>query len=156
MEARAKIPPTLPRFNPTQSYWQTPPSHLATYRSAETLPESADYVIIGSGITGTMCAWNLLDKLGHGREQGDDDGKPSVVMLEAREVCSGATGRNGMLYSQIFVIHDCPGIYLVYTMSHVITSSVVLTSTQVVIQNTHPIATSQPMHSSWASKKQPR
>ncbi|RSH90384.1 hypothetical protein EHS25_000989 [Saitozyma podzolica] len=57
---------------------------LLDHRTTETLPAAADVVIIGSGITGTLCALELL--------QGPE--KVSVVMLEARELCSGATGRN--------------------------------------------------------------
>ena len=85
MEERAQVPPGLPRPNPTQSYWQTPPSPLATHRTTPTLPTTADYIIIGSGISGAFIAHTLLSK------------NPSahVLMLEARQACSGATGRNG-------------------------------------------------------------
>jgi hypothetical protein len=84
---------------------------LLDHRTTKALPTAADVVIIGSGvsvclecspapgcrlsgsgicemsrpqITGTLCALELL--------QGPE--KVSVVMLEARELCSGATGRN--------------------------------------------------------------
>ena len=61
MDERAKIPVTLPRQNPTVSYWQDPPDiEVADYLSAETVPETADVVIIGGGITGTSVAWDLL------------------------------------------------------------------------------------------------
>ncbi|GAB1316057.1 hypothetical protein MFIFM68171_06267 [Madurella fahalii] len=86
MDERAKIPVSLPRGDPTQSYWQDPPDAIADLRTTSDLPSSADTVIIGSGITGAAVAWGLL--------QGDH--KPgSIVMLEARQACSGATGRNG-------------------------------------------------------------
>ncbi|SLM35410.1 FAD dependent oxidoreductase [Lasallia pustulata] len=85
MENRVAIPPGLPLPNPTTSYWQHPPSPLASYRSTNDLPCSTDVVIIGSGITGTLLAHNLLDQ----------PSPPSIVMLEARTACSGATGRNG-------------------------------------------------------------
>lgn len=85
MDKRAAIPVTLPRADPTESYWQDPPDEIADLRSTESLPEEADIVIVGSGITGSAVAWNLL--------QGDS--KRSIVMLEARQACSGATGRNG-------------------------------------------------------------
>jgi hypothetical protein len=86
MDVRANIPVSLPHPHPTISYWQDPPSSLANYQSNETLPESADVVIVGSGITGAAVAWNLLQsKEKHGE----------IVMLEARGACSGATGRNG-------------------------------------------------------------
>jgi monoamine oxidase len=74
---------SLPVPFPTQSYWQTPPHRLASYRSP--FPETADVVIIGSGITGVSIARNLLELA------------PSLtlVIIEARQLCSGATGRNG-------------------------------------------------------------
>jgi glycine/D-amino acid oxidase-like deaminating enzyme len=42
-------------------------------------------VIVGSGISGAIIAYKLLQ----------EDPSASLVMLEARQVCSGATGRNG-------------------------------------------------------------
>jgi hypothetical protein len=86
MDARAAIPPTLPRENPTISYWQDPPdAEIKDYRSEGGLPERVDTVVVGSGISGACVAWGLLG--------GDAEG--NVVMLEARQACSGATGRNG-------------------------------------------------------------
>jgi hypothetical protein len=87
MDERARIKPTLPHENPTTSYWQDPPADIASLRSTEELPESADYVIIGSGISGACIAFNLLEK--------KPDAK--VVILEARGAASGATGRNGRI-----------------------------------------------------------
>ncbi|KAI1503433.1 FAD dependent oxidoreductase [Biscogniauxia marginata] len=84
MDQRAAIPVTLPRDNPTQSYWQLDPDEIADLRSSESLPDAADTVVIGSGITGAAVAFNLLS-----------NGAKNVVMLEARQACSGATGRNG-------------------------------------------------------------
>ncbi|KIW15942.1 hypothetical protein PV08_05992 [Exophiala spinifera] len=49
---------------------------------------NADTVIIGSGISGALIADNLLIR-DHG------EGKKRLVILEARTVASGATGRNG-------------------------------------------------------------
>ncbi|KAK3292463.1 FAD dependent oxidoreductase [Chaetomium fimeti] len=85
MDERARIPVSLPCANPTVSYWQDPPDELADHRSTAELPDTADTVIIGSGITGAAVAWGLL--------QGPNPG--SILMLEARQACSGATGRNG-------------------------------------------------------------
>lgn len=85
MEQRAAIPVTLPRDNPTQSYWQLEPDEIADLRSTDALPDKADTVIIGSGITGAAVAFNLLS-----------NGARDIVMLEARQACSGATGRNGI------------------------------------------------------------
>jgi len=85
MEERAKVPVTLPRPNPTTSYWQDPPDEIADLQSTEHLPEYVDYIIIGSGISGASIAYNLLKKTPHS----------TILMLEARQACSGATGRNG-------------------------------------------------------------
>jgi hypothetical protein len=90
MDERAAVPVTLPRVNPTISYWQDPPDpEVADYLSSAQVPEIADTVIIGSGITGSLVAWNLLQSSNHG----------SIIMLEARQACSGATGRNGNSFS---------------------------------------------------------
>jgi hypothetical protein len=86
MDERAAVPVTLPRHNPTIAYWQDPPDpEIADYLSSSQVPEIADTVIIGSGITGSFIAWNLLQSPDHGH----------ITMLEARQACSGATGRNG-------------------------------------------------------------
>lgn len=92
MDERAAIPVTLPRVNPTQSYWHSEPNEISDIRSTDSLPAKAEVVIIGSGITGAAMAFNLL----HG-------GARDVVMLEARQACSGATGRNGIaVFRQLF------------------------------------------------------
>ena len=85
MEQRAAIPPGLPHGRPTASFWQEPASRLATHRSTPDLPSDVSMIIIGSGITGASIAHKLLS----------DQNFPSMLMLEARGACSGATGRNG-------------------------------------------------------------
>ena len=85
MDERARIPPTLPRENTTESYWQDPPDSISSLRSTSELSDFADYVIIGSGISGACIAFNLLERKPNAR----------IVMLEARGAASGATGRNG-------------------------------------------------------------
>ncbi|ORY16993.1 FAD dependent oxidoreductase-like protein [Clohesyomyces aquaticus] len=84
MEERSRIPVGLPIANPLPSYWHIPKSPLANHVPSE-LPKESDYVIIGSGISGTIIALNLLNT----------NPNANIVMLEAREVCGGATGRNG-------------------------------------------------------------
>ncbi|KAJ4294241.1 hypothetical protein N0V90_007931 [Kalmusia sp. IMI 367209] len=68
------------------SYWlqQVRSDPLLDHQSTEQLPEEADTVIIGSGISGTLIAKHHLETWP----------EKSVVVLEAREFCSGATGRN--------------------------------------------------------------
>lgn len=90
MDERAKIRVTLPRENPTSSYWQDPPSDVANHQTTKDIPSHADIVIIGSGITGASIAWNFLKDVCPGEK-----GPRNIVMLEARQACSGATGRNG-------------------------------------------------------------
>jgi ribulose 1,5-bisphosphate synthetase/thiazole synthase len=74
---------STPTRNPSNSYWQTKPHRLATHRSQ--FPTAADVVIIGSGITGVSIARTLL-------EEAPDI---KIVLVDARELCNGATGRNG-------------------------------------------------------------
>ena len=86
MEQRGQIPVSLPHSHPTASYWHIPPASIADHKTTPDLPATADYVIIGSGISGACIAFNLLEKR--------PDAK--VTMLEARTACGGATGRNGI------------------------------------------------------------
>jgi hypothetical protein len=83
--------PGIPMPNPSTPYWQIPPSPISNHGSdgSMKLPDYADIVVIGSGITGTSFVRTLM-KSGVGENQ-----EPclTVVMLEARECCSGATGR---------------------------------------------------------------
>ncbi|KAH7063166.1 FAD dependent oxidoreductase [Macrophomina phaseolina] len=78
----------LPVPNSTSSFWHSEPNQfLLGHRTTPELPAEADFVIVGSGITGTSAARFLA-------EDERVKGK-SVVLLEAREACWGATGRNG-------------------------------------------------------------
>jgi len=76
---------SLPHPDPCTSYWQQPPDEIADLRTAPELPQYAEVVIVGSGITGASIAYNLLSA------------KPglNIVLLEARQAASGASGRNG-------------------------------------------------------------
>ena len=76
--------PGQPVSNPTPSFWLSDPPPVFTHQSP-TFPTAADVVIIGSGKTGTAAARTLLSNSPDLR----------VAMLDAREACSGATGRNG-------------------------------------------------------------
>ncbi|KAI0717510.1 FAD dependent oxidoreductase [Cerioporus squamosus] len=84
LKARLETPPGLPVENPTLPLWTVPAARIPADPTGP-LPDDADIVIIGSGITGTSFAYNALTR----------DARPRIVMLEARDVCSGATGRNG-------------------------------------------------------------
>jgi ribulose 1,5-bisphosphate synthetase/thiazole synthase len=74
---------SIPTPIPSQSYWQNKPHRLATHRSP--FPATADVVIIGSGITGVSIARTLFEEAPN----------LDIALLDARELCNGATGRNG-------------------------------------------------------------
>ncbi|KAK5044569.1 hypothetical protein LTR84_010693 [Exophiala bonariae] len=79
-------PAGLPSLNPTESYWQTShPVPVAEHRSTSSLPSNATVVIVGTGISGVFAAHEILS------QSTDID----VLVLEARTLCSSATGRNG-------------------------------------------------------------
>ncbi|KAK1659159.1 FAD dependent oxidoreductase-domain-containing protein [Colletotrichum godetiae] len=73
--------PGLPVANPTISYWQLPPLKGVADNQSEHLPKDVDVVIIGSGMSGTS--------------ENNSTTPLRVAMIEARQACSGATGRNG-------------------------------------------------------------
>ncbi|TXT10487.1 uncharacterized protein COLE_04421 [Cutaneotrichosporon oleaginosum] len=85
------MPPFPQPFVSTTSHWQATnrgPTSLWNHGRDAPLPASADIVIIGAGITGASLAYHLT------REGGAGVGK-TVVVLEARDVASGSTGKNG-------------------------------------------------------------
>ncbi|KAH9064955.1 FAD dependent oxidoreductase [Lactarius vividus] len=89
--------PELPVDRPTVPFWTVPPAELPIDNDAP-LPSHVDVLVIGSGITGVSCTRTLLRH-----------GPPGlrVLVLEARDVCSGATGRNGgHINAPLF--HDYP------------------------------------------------
>ncbi|KAL8835369.1 MAG: hypothetical protein Q9170_003358 [Blastenia crenularia] len=79
---------SLPTDKSSASFWHSEPStFLLGHCTTSELPKEADIVVVGSGITGASAARFLAE-----------DGRAndlSIVMLEAREACWGATGRNG-------------------------------------------------------------
>ncbi|KAG6844794.1 hypothetical protein H0H87_003723 [Tephrocybe sp. NHM501043] len=101
VEAIFNLPPpqhvsALPVPNSTRSFWNTPESNpLAREGSEGQLISDADVCIIGSGITGVSAAYHLAKNL--------EGTQLNVEILEARDFCSGATGRNGgHLTAEIF------------------------------------------------------
>lgn len=69
-----------------QPFWRSELHPLDDHRSTEDLPTECDILIIGAGYTGVTTAYHLLK---------DNPDPPSIVLLEARQACSGATARNG-------------------------------------------------------------
>jgi glycine/D-amino acid oxidase-like deaminating enzyme len=105
----------LPVASPVPSYWLTPAHALADERSTASLPAHADVAVVGAGMAGVMCAYYTLrgwdedddDARAAGGEAGSEldtrrgeetrkeEGKRSLLLVDARALCAGATGRNG-------------------------------------------------------------
>ncbi|KAF2791185.1 FAD dependent oxidoreductase-like protein [Melanomma pulvis-pyrius CBS 109.77] len=84
MEERGSIKVGLPVEDPLPSYWHDPVVPVANVTDPDPKYECT-HVIVGSGISGALIAHKLLASCP----------EASIIMLEAREACSGATGRNG-------------------------------------------------------------
>ena len=88
----------LPVKNHTEPFWRTEPHELDRLQTTNELPYESDIVIIGAGYAGTSTAYHLLNGRANDQAlQGNSKLKPYVTILEAREICSGASGRNGEL-----------------------------------------------------------
>lgn len=77
------IDPGFPVKNSTRSFWHTEASVIGKLQSPWL--DKADVVIIGSGMTAMSLARTLYSKRPQLR----------MVVVEARDLCYGATGRNG-------------------------------------------------------------
>lgn len=86
-ETRTYFP--QPAVGYTQPFWRTQLDPLDNHRSTRDLPRETDILIIGGGYAGASAAYHLF-------AEKQQDTPPKVVLLEARELCSGATGRNGL------------------------------------------------------------
>ncbi|KAA8573224.1 hypothetical protein EYC84_003723 [Monilinia fructicola] len=84
--------PGTPVRNSTKLFWHSGKHPLHDHRSTEALPENEviDILIIGAGYAGVATAYNLVKD-----STSNSFSKLSVMILEARLVCSGATARNG-------------------------------------------------------------
>ncbi|KAF2716175.1 FAD dependent oxidoreductase [Polychaeton citri CBS 116435] len=71
-------------------YWRKQLRPIDAHRSTERLPTQSDIVIVGAGYVGASIARHLIEE-----SVRCDRPTPSILILEAREACSGATGRNG-------------------------------------------------------------
>ncbi|KAH3671484.1 hypothetical protein OGAPHI_000186 [Ogataea philodendri] len=87
MDYTTKKHDSFPSTKTTLSYWigEADPKY-AKHRTTSQLPEEIDILIIGAGYSGAAVAYNLLS---HQKT------KEKVLLLDARDLCSGATGRNG-------------------------------------------------------------
>lgn len=86
--AKQNPPFPYPVPNSTVPFWRTELHPLDSHRSTPELPKQCEILIIGAGYTGSSMAHHLLED--------NEAAGSSMVILEAREACSGATGRNGM------------------------------------------------------------
>ncbi|KAI1106376.1 FAD dependent oxidoreductase-domain-containing protein [Jackrogersella minutella] len=87
---RVRSAPGFPVKNPTQSYWaETPPWQELVDMSMDLPSNRVEVVIIGSGITAAAVAYSYLQET----TRLHDDSR--VLVLESRDLCSGATGRCG-------------------------------------------------------------
>ncbi|KAG6809057.1 hypothetical protein H0H92_001768 [Tricholoma furcatifolium] len=86
----------LPVANSTHSFWINTPgaNPLAREGSEGALTGDADVCIVGAGITGVSAAYHLARAFANETREGGE-GPVRAVVLEARDFCSGATGRNG-------------------------------------------------------------
>jgi FAD dependent oxidoreductase len=94
LSKRISPSPGIPQLNASIPYWTIPLSPIARQGYDAPLPLDADIVIIGSGITGTSVAKALLEQ-----DRGTEPLK--IVMLDARDACSGATGRCVFIQYQV-------------------------------------------------------
>ncbi|KAL2865615.1 phosphoenolpyruvate phosphomutase-domain-containing protein [Aspergillus lucknowensis] len=84
------LPAFLPVENPTEPFWRTELHQHDELRTTPELLGHSDIVIIGGGYTGVSVAYHLLKQLSASAKP-----SPTITILEARQICSGATGRNG-------------------------------------------------------------
>ncbi|KLJ13115.1 hypothetical protein EMPG_09430 [Blastomyces silverae] len=85
----------FPVPNGMRSFWHTEQHALENHRSSESLPSECDILIIGAGYAGVSTAYHILQ---------DNPSPPSVVILEARQACFGATGRGHIRPSPVLPI----------------------------------------------------
>ena len=87
MLLQVKMAADFPVVGPVESFWTAPPMRLDSFQSSKSLTTECDVLIIGSGFAGVATAYHILN--------GGQKLRPSTVLLEARKIASGATGRNG-------------------------------------------------------------
>ncbi|KAF4994729.1 hypothetical protein FDECE_13036 [Fusarium decemcellulare] len=77
--------PGLPSKSAPPSYWMLPEHPVASTQS-DSLLDKTDVAVLGAGLTGTSAVKSLLETT---------ENSTTITVLEARTICSGATGRNG-------------------------------------------------------------
>ncbi|PYH81269.1 FAD dependent oxidoreductase [Aspergillus uvarum CBS 121591] len=79
-------PGQFPHPNGMSTFWTEGDGDIDNIRSTDHLPSENAIVIIGGGYSAASLLTHILDSYPK---------HPSVVVIEARQLCSGATGRNG-------------------------------------------------------------
>ncbi|HAU1477756.1 FAD-dependent oxidoreductase [Legionella pneumophila] len=85
LDGKSINPILIPLSN--KPFWQTEPHPFDHYRSTDQLPEKADIVIIGAGLTGASTAYHLIDAV--------KKRNLTVVLLDKGNPATEASGRNG-------------------------------------------------------------
>src|SRR5882762_7757695 len=80
--------------------WGQPPWKISFRSNLKTLPDHVDFAIIGGGFTG-LAATALLKRLAP---------KKSVLLLEAKRIGNGASGRTGGLVLAETAAGNLPGL----------------------------------------------
>lgn len=93
-------PSPLPVPDSTTPFWRTELHPIDDHRSTPELPSTVDIAVVGAGYSGASVVYHILNK---SKDKGKDKGDPppSIVILEARQACSGATGRNGQCHVRV-------------------------------------------------------
>ncbi|KAL7905190.1 FAD dependent oxidoreductase [Trichoderma velutinum] len=77
----------FPAPQSTTPFWRTELDPIDELRTTDSLPAACDILIIGAGLSGASTAYHLV--------KDTTVASASIVVVDARQVCSGATGRNG-------------------------------------------------------------
>ena len=83
----------FPMANAVLSYWRKEVGSIDTHRSTTELPAKADIVVIGAGNVGAFVVHHLMEESTRAKLS-----VSSILILEAREACSSATGRNAISF----------------------------------------------------------
>ncbi|KAF5602496.1 gamma-glutamylputrescine oxidoreductase [Fusarium pseudocircinatum] len=75
----------FPPPNGMAAFWRSSPGSPDNHRSTAELPSKCDILIIGAGFSGASLVTHMLSQY---------ESKDKLIVVEARQLCSGATGRN--------------------------------------------------------------
>lgn len=87
---------SFPSANGTVPFWRCEPQELDNFQSTPDLPGESDIVIIGGGYSAAALVTHI---------QRQYPQHPSILVLEARQLCSGASGRNGSAFPSFPDLH---------------------------------------------------